>query len=953
MAIDIAYEAAWLHANPHFRERPATIAEFLGVGYLDIESEVRPAIRDALIDMFGEEVSGDRIAILPLAIITGAIGIGKTTCASIILTYMVHWVSCLWNPQKYFNLLPGSRIAFMQMSTSRAQAQAVVFGDIKARILNSDWFKRHCPFDPSFKNQLHFPKDIWIVPGDSGETTFEGFNILGGIIDEADSHQVTQHKDYAEEGYDCADDETQILTTEGWKHHWELSNGDTVLTLRHEEGVAEWEPVLEVRRFEVADEKLIRMEGKEFSSLTTPNHRWPVVGSRGVRGWTTTEGMNTGDSVPVCAPVDSVPIVPIFSDAFVESVAWFWTEGHIRRASRNVDIYQSIASKHLERMRSAFAGAFGAPVPSFPRRGSTTDGIPRWRESTNRALAEFHFSADAGDTLVEFAPDRVPTFAFLSQLTQSQLDLFIEVSLLADNCGVNKLAQKSEAAADAFALACILSGRGVSIRKHHDKAAPYDMNLVRILTKRFASPVKASREPQGCMTISPEIYSGTVWCPRTGNRSWLARRNGSVYFTGNTIRNRIDSRFGDRGFLIVIGQMKRSDGFAKRTYDSFVKRDDAYALHLTIWESFGLDHSQYQCTEVGPHKLAPELDAGQTCGAFHTFPFDMRRKEVITDELAAVLGTEATDVIRIPMLYFREFETNPEKSLRDLAGVPPLVGDPFIGRPYKIEEARDRWIANLQTGPESPIGVDGVLADWFKVDDSIPRVGHIDVAYAADGDAYGFGMGHIEGVVDIDGELKPYIVIDLLYRKKAASGGGEVDLSEARHFIYDLRDGRSHVKLKKITMDGFQSTDSMQQLRKRRFEVEYLSVDKTLLPYYDLRDALYEDRIEIPPYYVHIAPGATEVVEIAVKELSELIDNGKKVDHPMKGGSKDIADCIAGVVSTLMANRAYRRNTVSLADHRDRKLQATGTDSYVRHPAYRGDLQGVRAPLPPRDWRSR
>lgn len=552
VALDIAYEAQWLHENPHFSERPATIAEFLGVGYLDIESEVRPAIRDALVDMFGQEVSGDRIARLPLAIITGAIGIGKTTIASIILAYMVHWVSCLRNPQKYFNLLPGSRIAFMQMSTSRAQAQAVVFGDIKARILNSDWFKRHCPFDPSFKNQLHFPKDIWIVPGDSGETTFEGFNILGGIIDEADSHQVTQHKDYAEEGYD-------------------------------------------------------------------------------------------------------------------------------------------------------------------------------------------------------------------------------------------------------------------------------------------------------------------------------------------TIRNRIDSRFGDRGFLIVIGQMKRSDGFAKRTYDSFVKRDDAYALHLTIWESFGLDHPQYQCTEVGPHKLAPDLEAGQTCGALHTFPFDMRRKEVITDELAAVLGTEATDVIRIPMLYFREFETNPEKSLRDLAGVPPLVGDPFIGRPYKIEEARDRWIANLQTGPESPIGVDGVLADWFKVDDSIPRVGHIDIAYSGDGDAYGFAMGHIEGVVDIDGELKPYIVIDLLRRVKAPSGGGEIDLGEVRHFIYDLRDGRSDVKLKKVTYDGFESTDTRQQLRKKRFEVDYLSVDKTLLPYYDLRDALYEDRIEIPPYFVHITPGSTDLVEIAVKELSELIDNGKKVDHPVKG----------------------------------------------------------------------
>ena len=118
----------------------------------------------------------------------------NTTIASIVLPYLAHWVLCLRNPQDFFNLLPGSRIAFMQMSTSGQQAKEVVFGDIKARIENAPWFKNH-PYDPKFKNQLRFKGDIWILPGDSGETTFEGYNICGGILDEADSHLVTEHKD--------------------------------------------------------------------------------------------------------------------------------------------------------------------------------------------------------------------------------------------------------------------------------------------------------------------------------------------------------------------------------------------------------------------------------------------------------------------------------------------------------------------------------------------------------------------------------------------------------------------------------------------------------------------------------------------------------------------------------------------------------------------------------------
>ena len=130
MTIDpakIVAELKRLQANPEFEERPATIAEFLGEGYLDIEKRVRPAIREELIQIFGDEVSSKHIAVFGKAMITGGIGIGKTTIASIVLPYLAHWVLCLKNPQEFFNLLPGSRIAFMQMSTSGSQAKEVVF----------------------------------------------------------------------------------------------------------------------------------------------------------------------------------------------------------------------------------------------------------------------------------------------------------------------------------------------------------------------------------------------------------------------------------------------------------------------------------------------------------------------------------------------------------------------------------------------------------------------------------------------------------------------------------------------------------------------------------------------------------------------------------------------------------------------------------------------------------
>lgn len=596
-------ELEWLQQHPEFEQMPASMPEFLGPDYLNIEKGIRPGVRQELIELFGDEVNGERIARYRWAMFTGAIGIGKTTMASIILPYMVHWTLCLKNPQEYYNLLPGSRIAFMQMSTSEDQAKETVFGDIKARIEYSPWFQRNYQYDPNFKNQLRFPKDIWVLPGNSAETTFEGYNILGGILDEADSHKVTKDKDYAEQGWD-------------------------------------------------------------------------------------------------------------------------------------------------------------------------------------------------------------------------------------------------------------------------------------------------------------------------------------------TINSRIDSRFQDRGFLLTVGQMKKANGFAAKKYDE-LKRDteNAHTVRMTIWESLGWD----RWTDEN--------------GVRDSFWYDTKRKEIVPSGAAALIASGNENLMEIPNVYRKNFENKPEKALRDLAGIPPAAGDAFISLTYKIEEAVSRWQERYDS-LGSPVTSDPVrpqFADWFKAKESLRRVLHVDIAYSAEGDALGLAMGHVAEVVENDeGDLQPYIVFDFLMRIKAAPGT-EILLSEVRRIIYDIKDDLGF-RIGKVSMDGFQSTEMKQQLRRRKFNTEYVSVDRSKLPYEDLRDALYEDRIEFPPYVTYLEKGATETVQIAVKELSELEDNDKKVDHPVNG-SKDVADAMAGVVYTLMGDRSYRRNVRSLDEARERReaLQ-TGTDGYQvgRHNFPGAGSGGLQAPVPPR-----
>lgn len=537
-------DVRWIIEHPEFEERPPSISQFLGPDYLDIEKRVRRRIKAELVEIFGEEFRPGQIARYSEVLVTGGIGIGKTLIASIVLSYMACCTLCLVDPQDYYHLIKGSKIAFMMMSTKRTQALEVIFQDTKARIDNSPWFRNRYPRSEDFKNKIEFPKNICIIPGDSLETTFEGYNLLGGVMDEIDSHKQTLVKDYAESGY-------------------------------------------------------------------------------------------------------------------------------------------------------------------------------------------------------------------------------------------------------------------------------------------------------------------------------------------ATISARITSRFGRQGFLVLIGQTKTEGGFAMRRMAEFAERDDAYAVKMAIWES---------------------LDAENFSG--EAFYFDTLRSKIVPAHVFVADGmSESPTMIKVPIEYLQQFTIDADKALRDLAGIPRKVTDPFIRNTDRMFSAVERYEQSHPWIPQP--WVDGKLFTGFRCDDGLPRLGHIDLAYSAKtGDAAALAIGHIKNYIETDEGVKPYIVIDVVCRLVPPSGR-QLELAEVRDTLYTLV--QRGFRVRRVTLDGFQSTDTMQMLRKRHISSDLLSVDRQLLPYSDLRDAIYEERIEFPHVMGRAKRTDTGEVDVLVKELSELgyDPSGTKVDHP-PGGTKDCADAVAGVVHNLM-----------------------------------------------------
>jgi len=348
----------------------------------------------------------------------------------------------------------------------------------------------------------------------------------------------------------CADEETKILTQRGWKTHNELIEGDKALTLNPHSQVSEWQPIQAVHRYAVNSQPMLSIEAESHSSLTTLNHRWAVRGYQGKTVWRTSGHLYNHPSgfrgIFKAATHIDFPKEPKYSDSFVALVAWFWTEGSFSsNRGQKIDavrINQSLTvnADKVVAIREALHTEFGPPR-KLGRWTSTDFG---WNERTKTLTqsarngsyiypertfdrVEFSLNNAAGRLLSTCAPRMRIAPEFLLALTRKQLELFIRVSIDGDGSitdGHASISQGSRERLEAFQFACVLAGYSTVIRPEGERWR-FRLKKGQILRPR-------SEWWQKAMRIVP--YTGVVWCPQTANGTWLAKRNETTYFTGNS-----------------------------------------------------------------------------------------------------------------------------------------------------------------------------------------------------------------------------------------------------------------------------------------------------------------------------------------------------------------------------------------------------------------------------------
>lgn len=374
------------------------------------------------------------------------------------------------------------------------------------------------------------------------------------------------------------------------------------------------------------------------------------------------------------------------------------------------------------------------------------------------------------------------------------------------------------------------------------------------------------------------------------------------------LHNRIFSRWGDAGYLGLLSARRTVRDFTARKRTEFQREPEVARRYFlppaqTTWGNW----PQKRCitTATGQPKRWRRFDR-------NTLQWLDASSQARPHE-----GIQGVDGFWIPEDFWIPFTVRPEEAMRDLASIPSETLEPFFRKRGAIVPDWDLQSPILpgvepQDWIAPGVRFDELVYDWFVGDSETKYHFHVDPSL--NGDATGLGVAYCSGIDEkllneADRRPEKAILIDLaLALQIKPPSGGEIEFADIRKILYWLRNDRGF-RFGLSSYDSWQSVDAQQILRRQSFRVETFSLDRSLMGYSTLKDAVYEGRFFYPPAHGQ-TPETTlselrvlaekgdpyAVLQVELHEL-ELLD-GKKVDHP-EGGTKDVSDGVAGAVTQV------------------------------------------------------
>src|SRR6185295_458614 len=356
--------------------------------------------------------------------------------------------------------------------------------------------------------------------------------------------------------------------------------------------------------------------------------------------------------------------------------------------------------------------------------------------------------------------------------------------------------------------------------------------------------------------------------------------------------------------VIIASSKTTPDAFTERLIRKSIGKPNIFVRERSVWETQSSDSYTGKTFRVA---IGTESKMSKILGDHDPSPEGMK-------------------VINVPMEFKEPFEDDIDASIRDFGGYFTVSITPFIARREKIFECINKERTHPFNHEIWEQGTPGRI-DWAKLCKqrtdgtfepihypTAPRHVHLDLS--KNHDRTGITIGCVKGYAPVqrygqtDIEMAPMIHVDLMLAIQAPPGG-EILYADIRKLIYEFSEHGFYVKL--ISADQFQSLSLLQTMRQQGYKTEIVSVEPAGGPYELMKQALYENRIDM----YHYPP--------LVKELKELQKDNKtgKVDHPPsnQGGSKDVADALAAMSATLTKNAVTVVDTPVVVHSREHYLE--------------------------------
>lgn len=188
---NLAYEALWL---ADYRVKPVSIEQFLeddfylGRSCGNLEPIWKRDLKEVL--RFGSPYL--------VWVLSGAIGVGKTTVSMAGIAYKTYLLSCLKDPWSYYGILADAPIVFGCYSITKSQAADTGYTLLKSYIDNSPYFNSQFPRSPKIESVIDFypltGRRIRIISGSRALHAI-GQNLYSVSMDEVNFMQSKQDKE--------------------------------------------------------------------------------------------------------------------------------------------------------------------------------------------------------------------------------------------------------------------------------------------------------------------------------------------------------------------------------------------------------------------------------------------------------------------------------------------------------------------------------------------------------------------------------------------------------------------------------------------------------------------------------------------------------------------------------------------------------------------------------------